>query len=133
MTRYCGRDFNEDEILQIRRLIISNSGFHRAELSRHVCRILQWFKPDGGLKDMSCRVAMLRMHKDGIINLPPPLKAKPALRKLESTSATDPQIPIIKPVHQLGTLKFCAGKQSVPIKDVWLYPLNRNFRKELTK
>ncbi len=107
MTRYCGRDFNEDEILQIRRLIISNSGFHRAELSRHVCRILQWFKPDGGLKDMSCRVAMLRMHKDGIINLPPPRKTKPALRKLESTSATDPQIPIIKPVHQLGTLKFC--------------------------
>lgn len=107
MTRYCGRDFNEDEIRQIRQLIISNPGFHRAELSRHVCRILQWLKPDGGLKDMSCRVAMLRMHKDGIINLPPPRKAKPALRKLESTSATDPQTPIIKPVHQLGTLKFC--------------------------
>jgi hypothetical protein len=107
MIRYCGKDFNEDEILQMRQLIISNPGFHRAELSRQVCRILQWLKPDGELKDMSCRVAMLRMHEDGIINLPPPRKAKHALRKLKSTSATDPQTPIIKPVHRLGTLKFC--------------------------
>lgn len=25
-----------------------------------------------------------------------------------------------------------AGKQSVPIKDLWLYPLSRQFRKSLT-
>jgi hypothetical protein len=25
-----------------------------------------------------------------------------------------------------------SGKQSVPIKDIWLYPLDRNFRKILT-
>ena len=27
---------------------------------------------DGRLKDMSCRVAMLRMHRDGLIELPAP-------------------------------------------------------------
>ena len=26
-----------------------------------------------------------------------------------------------------------AGKQSVPIKDLWLYPLNRQFRHHLTR
>ncbi len=31
-----------------------------------------WLKPDGGLKDMSCRVAMLKMEKDGHLPLPPP-------------------------------------------------------------
>ena len=25
-----------------------------------------------------------------------------------------------------------AGKQSVPIKDIWVYPLTRNFREQLT-
>ena len=26
-----------------------------------------------------------------------------------------------------------AGKQSVPIKDLWLYPLSRQFRSQLTR
>ena len=45
--------------------------FNRMRLSKEVCRMLHWLKPDGNLKDMSCRVAMLRMHRDGLIELPP--------------------------------------------------------------
>ena len=112
MSRYCGRNFNKNEIHQIRQLIDNNPDFHRAELSRQVCRILQWLKPDGGLKDMSCRVAMLRMHQDRIINLPPPRRAKAALCTPKLTSETDPQTPIIKPVHQLGALKLCKVESS---------------------
>ena len=44
----------------------------RAALSREFCRRIGWFKPDGGLKDMMARVAMLAMHRDGVIVLPPP-------------------------------------------------------------
>jgi hypothetical protein len=36
------------------------------------CERFNWKKRDGGLKDMSCRVAMLRMEKDGVIALPSP-------------------------------------------------------------
>jgi hypothetical protein len=42
-------------------------------LSQLVCEALNWRRPDGRLKDMSCRVAMLRMQDDGLIQLPPPL------------------------------------------------------------
>ena len=38
---------------------------HRAGLSRAVCEQLAWRRPDGRLKEMSCRVAMLRMAADG--------------------------------------------------------------------
>jgi len=76
MTRYCGRDFTNKELDQIRSLIKENPQFHRAKLSREVCQMLQWLKPDGKLKDMSCRVAMLRMQEDGIIELPKPLSNK---------------------------------------------------------
>ena len=31
------------------------------------CQALQWFKADGGSKEMSARVAMLRMQDDGLI------------------------------------------------------------------
>ena len=71
MVRYCGRDFTPDEIDFLRRLIADDPARRRAELSRLACRRLDWTKPDGGLKDMSCRVAMLRMHRDGLIQLPP--------------------------------------------------------------
>jgi hypothetical protein len=59
--RYCGRDFSADEIAQIRRLITEDPSRSRAERSRLTCRVLAWYKVDGGLKDMSARVAMLRM------------------------------------------------------------------------
>jgi hypothetical protein len=75
--RYCGRDFSADEIAEIRRLIAEDPERTRTELSRLTCRALAWYKPDGGLKDMSARVAMLRMQADGLITLPPPRHRPP--------------------------------------------------------
>jgi hypothetical protein len=104
MTTYCGRDFSAAEMNLVRGLIADHPEYHRAALSRHVCRLLSWYKADGGLKEMSCRVAMLRMHADELIELPPARKAKPALRSIEFTAATDPHHPIVQPVHHLGPL-----------------------------
>ena len=72
VLKYCGRDFSRGEITWMCRLIDENPQLNRARLSRRVCRQLGWVKPDGKLKEMSCRVAMLRMHRDGILELPPP-------------------------------------------------------------
>ncbi len=67
MKRYCGRDFSPDDMLAITTLIAQNPTANRASLSRQVCEMFAWLKPDGGLKDMTCRVAMLRMQADGLI------------------------------------------------------------------
>jgi hypothetical protein len=104
MIRYCGRDFTTKELEQIRSLIKHNPEFNRTRLSIKVCQMLQWLKPDGKLKDMSCRVAMLRMERDGLIQLPPSTRTKPPVRKIEFTPATDPQSPVICPVNQLPQL-----------------------------
>jgi hypothetical protein len=67
---YCGRCFTDRELERIRelaRLLPS-----RRAISRAFCTEVGWRKPDGGLKEMSCSVAMLRMHRDGLISLPPP-------------------------------------------------------------
>ena len=101
--RYCGREFHVDEIAQIRRLIAEDPGRTRAELSRLTCRALAWYKADGGLKDMSARVAMLRMHDDGLISLPPP-RCKPPDATVTITSHTDPGRPIRKPARALMPL-----------------------------
>jgi hypothetical protein len=70
--RYCGRDFSEEELTWLRGLIAERPELSRRELSLRFCQETQWLKPDGGLKEMSCRVAMLRMAADGLLTLPVP-------------------------------------------------------------
>ena len=76
MVRYCGRDFTPTEIALIRELL-QIPQMNRARLSREVCERLGWRRENGALKDMSCRVALNRMHADGLITLPPPRNPKP--------------------------------------------------------
>lgn len=70
--RYCGRDVGASELNTIRALIAAHPTATRARLSRLVCDTLDWRRADGHRNDMSCRVAMLRMQDDGLIQLPPP-------------------------------------------------------------
>jgi len=108
MTVYCGREFSPEDIQTIKLLMEHHPSLKRRPLSRKVCERLGWLKPSGELKDMTCRVAMLRMHADGLITLPPAqsrgLRVKP---HFPPTTATDPQTPLIRPVHELGALRLC--------------------------
>ena len=105
MMRYCGRDFSEAELTLIKTLIIDDPGRSRAALSRLTCQALNWLKPDGGLKEMSCRVAMLRMQEDGLIQLPSPRNLRPITNILIRVE-TAPQEPINLPVHELPHLEL---------------------------
>jgi hypothetical protein len=105
--RYCGRIFTAEEVEQIRCLIASHPEDHRAQLSRLVCDELGWLRPDGRRKDMSCRVAMLRMEKDGLITLPPPLKGNGNGRNRPLlTRASEPREPLTGSVGSLGQLNL---------------------------
>lgn len=88
--RYCGRNFSPAEIDLINRLIAEDPSRTRADLSRLTCQALAWYKPDGGLKEMSARVAMLRMQADGLIELPPPRGPRPNSR-VRITPESDPK------------------------------------------
>ena len=70
--RYYGRDFTAGEMALLRALIAGPPPLNRHMLSKEFCRRIGWFKPDGSLKDMMARVAMLAMHRDGLIALPAP-------------------------------------------------------------
>jgi hypothetical protein len=72
--RYCGRNFDSMDIMKIRQIITDEPKRNRTAISKLVCEHLGWYKRDGHLKEMSCRVALLRMHRDGLIALPAPQK-----------------------------------------------------------
>lgn len=106
--RYCARSFTTDELQGIRQLIADNPAATRARLSRLVCEQLTWRRDNGRLKDMSCRVAMLRMQDDGLLQLPPPQNGnnngKPYLRR---THQAEPQTPLeAASPRKLGELRL---------------------------
>lgn len=103
--RYCGRIFTAQDINWIRNLIAEQPQLHRTALSEEVCRYLQWLQPNGRLKSMSCRVAMLRMYRDGLISLPPSKrKNNKAHNCVKITNISDPQPQITIPAGLLGQL-----------------------------
>jgi hypothetical protein len=108
ILRYCGRQFSEQEMTVIQTLIKANPEQRRAGLSRLVCDQLNWRSPNGQLKEMSCRVAMLRMQDDGLIRLPPPRNGnnngKPYLRR---TIQAEPELtPLVTTVAALPDLRL---------------------------
>ncbi len=99
---YSGRFFTSQEIEWIRNYIAANPTLHRLALSRIVAQHFLWLSPNGRPKEMSCRVAMLRMYRDGLICLPKPQKkSRSSQWRPQISSASNPQPPISIPAGQL--------------------------------
>lgn len=116
--RYCGRNFTKEELQTIHGIIAYDPQRTRAHISRLVCKALEWYKPDGGLKDMSCRVALLRMQKDGLLTLPPPTHRQEKCRpSIQISDLTNPKTPIIAPVQALPNLhlEVVTGQAKSPL------------------
>lgn len=66
----CGLDFTPDIISRIQGEITSQPDLSRVRLSRAICGILDWRSATGKLKEMSCRVALLKLERSGKLKLP---------------------------------------------------------------
>ena len=105
--RYCGREFSSAELAHIRELLELQPGLGRVALSRRVCQDLGWLNALGQPKEMSCRVALLRMQKAGLIQLPAPLSRNGRGRHcFPLTSASDPREPVRAALQALEPLVF---------------------------
>ena len=69
----CGRAFSSNDLETIRGIIASEPPPNRRQIAAQSCQVLGWFRPDGRPKEMSCRVALIRLDRLGVIRLPPPL------------------------------------------------------------
>jgi len=103
----CGREFSSLDMATIRHLTEIATPPQRAQIARDVCEKLDWRNAKGELKAMSCRVALLRMHRRGEITLPEPRNGNGNGKPLSRQSPTLPQpIALERPVHQLTQLEL---------------------------
>jgi hypothetical protein len=71
-VRICGQEFSDEICDRIQATIESEPTISRRALSLRVCEWLNWKSPNGKPKEMSCRVALLKLHRGGHLCLPEP-------------------------------------------------------------
>jgi len=72
--------FEENTVAEIRRLIEAEPGLSRTALSRRLCERFGWRAPNGTPREMSCRLGLNRLEREGRIRLPPPRRRMPTKR-----------------------------------------------------
>jgi hypothetical protein len=70
--KLCGRELTAEDLESIRVAVREADPPLRSEITRRVCEALHWNDDQGRPKLMSCRVGLLRLHRGGLIELPPP-------------------------------------------------------------
>jgi hypothetical protein len=79
-VKVCGQEFSKENVSRIQEMVNQEAGISRRELSRRVSDLLNWRSLNGKRKDMSCRVALLKLERGGEIRLSPAVSF-PAARK----------------------------------------------------
>jgi len=105
--KVCGRSFTREDIACIREIISATPPPCRREIARRTCEALKWLRPDGRLKEMSCRVALLRLQEKGVICLPPPRRRNGNTRPYKAQrTLLEPAASLSLPVEDLTGLRL---------------------------
>lgn len=99
-----GRFLTKTELNQIRILLLDNHSWNRSRLSRELCGLWNWQRPDGQLKDMACRELLRKLEIRGLIKLPPRQCPGPG------------RLPIIETVKVDRQSVSCAFSDIEPVK-----------------
>lgn len=89
---FCGRSFSLAELELVRGIVAEFSSLGITEISRTVCELLEWKRPNGGLKNLECRQMLERLCSQGLLSLPELRRTKPrGPQAVRPTVRSDPQ------------------------------------------
>ncbi len=70
LLTFCGRSFGRHELELMRQIAAEFSALGVTEIARTVCELLDWKRPNGGLKNHECRQLLERLASEGMLRLP---------------------------------------------------------------
>lgn len=112
-----GKNFTTEIIEKIGTIIEQAPDISRRQLSLRVCEMLGWRNASGKLQDMSCRKALLQLHRSKIIELPE-LKRQYAFQQPTREIDPPPITPIQGSLKDLGKLKLVEVKRG-KLSPIW--------------
>lgn len=114
MMHYRQRMVTDTDVLFIRKLIVEHPQASRRELSYLLCEAWNWVQVNGARCDMVCRGLMLKLHREGHIELPPVRRRPPnplAQHKKPTTVAVDTQ-PLCGRLAEIRPLQFYSVRRT---------------------
>lgn len=108
-----GQDFTEQIIERIRARVADDDALTRTALSREVCEWFNWRGESGRLKEMSARVALLKLERRGVIALPR-ARCASARQRSELRVATTPWPCVSMSLAQVGRVWLVVVDRTQP-------------------
>ena len=79
------------ELELVRGIVAEFASLGITEISRTVCELLEWKRPNGGLKNLECRQMLDRLCDQGLLSLPALRRTKPrGPQAVRQTARSDP-------------------------------------------
>lgn len=103
--KICGQEFSPALVERLQEELEREPGLSRTALSRRVCGWLEWRSPNGRWKEMSCRVALARLERAGMIRwapgrtFPVPPARAPRRRAQFSAAGVERRLQELQPVE----------------------------------
>jgi hypothetical protein len=105
LLRYRGREVRNEDVAFLRELIAVSPSDSRRALSLKVCAAWGWTQPNGTPCDAICRGLMLKLHRAGLIGLPPPtwISRQPRRHAVVTKIDVEP-VRLAAPLAEIGPL-----------------------------
>ncbi len=108
ITAYRHRKITDSDVTFIRGLIARHPKASRRQLSKLLCEAWNWVQANGALRDMVCRGLMLKLHREGLIELPPIRRAmvNPLANRMKPAPVAAETMPLEARLAELGVLEI---------------------------
>jgi hypothetical protein len=120
-VRVCGRSFSPALIQHLAEMIAAEPGIRRNTLAQEVCMHLNWYSHNGRSSLASARVALRKLQKRGLLDLPPPQARITHPHRLRSSGQVLPPVcKVPRRVDQVRGLHLhlISGKDD-PLHSLW--------------
>jgi len=104
---FAGRTFSVEELQLIQEITRDYQSLGRTEISRTICELLQWRRPNGRLKNHECRLLLERLQELDAVSLPEvrPLGRR-GPRAIELTPRSEPGQEIVGSAGEFEPLRL---------------------------
>jgi len=117
-----GRLLTEATVQQIKDLRTKHHDWNRSRLSRELCKLWEWRRPDGQIKDMACRELLHKLELRFLITLPPRQCPGPGRGPVIKPVKVD-KSPICCKLSELKPVKIVDVRDSVKFENTFNYLL----------
>src|SRR5208283_5166912 len=103
---FSGRKFLPSDLDLIIQVTKRFSTLSLTELSKTLCELLEWKRPNGRLKSEECRALLEKLQSENLISLPVVRKMKCTPRRIPLTQEGNPQAAVTGPLQEYEPLSL---------------------------